>query len=163
MKEVAVLLLLALMLNGCSSSNLPNPQTAAGGVWQSEMLGGDGTASGLSFIAQFTVSNNGAMNITSFQFLTQIDGGCFPVANGSRPTGTLKVTPNAAYEVSGTFSFEVVSGPNTLTLTSTDVTGTLNGTNDTLVDGVIIGTWTLKGDTGCNSTGTFTMTQTTSN
>jgi hypothetical protein len=163
MKEVAILLLLALMLNGCSSSNLPNPQTAAGGVWQSEMLGGDGTASGLSFIAQFTVANNGTINFTNFQFLTQIDGGCFPVANGSRPTGTLKVTPNAANQVSGTFSFEVVSGPNTLSLTSTDVTGTLNGVNDTLVGGVIIGTWTVKGAGSCNTSGTFTMTQTTSN
>ena len=163
MKEFAVLLLLALMLNGCGDNHVANPQVAAGGIWQSEMIGGDGTASGLSFITQFTVANNGAMNITSFQFLTQIDGGCFPVANGPRPTGTLKVTPNSANQVSGTFSFSVVSGPNTLTLTSTSVSGTLNGINDTLSDGVIIGTWTVKGAGTCNTDGTFTMTQTTSN
>jgi hypothetical protein len=162
MKEFAVLLLLALLLNGCGDNHVANPQVAAGGVWQSEMLGGDGAASGLSFIAQFTVANNGAMNFTSFQLLTQIDGGCLPVT-GPRPTGTLMVTPNAANQVSGTFSLTVVSGANTLTLTSTSVTGTLNGINDTLSDGVIIGTWTLKGSTGCNTNGTFTMTQTTSN
>ena len=162
MKEFAVLLLLALMLNGCGDNHVPNPQVAAGGVWQSEMEGGDGIGSGLSFIAQFTVANNGAMNFTSFQLLTQIDGGCFPVT-GPRPSGTLVVTPNAANQVSGTFSLTVVSNGNTLTLTSTSVTGTLNGTNDTLADGVIIGSWTLKGSTGCNTNGTFTMTQTTSN
>jgi hypothetical protein len=162
MKEFAVLLLLALILNGCGDNHVPNPQVAAGGVWQSEMDGGDGLGSGLSFIAQFTVANNGAMNFTSFQLLTQIDGGCLPVT-GPRPTGTLMVTPNAANQVSGTFKLAVVASGNTLTLTSTSVTGTLNGTNDTLVDGVIIGTWTLKGGTGCNTNGTFTMTQTTSN
>jgi hypothetical protein len=162
MKEFAVLLLLALMLNGCGDNHVPNPQVAAGGVWLSEMDGGDGMGSGLSFIAQFTVANNGAMNFTSFQFLTSINPGCFPVT-GPRPSGTLVVTPNAANQVSGTFSFTVVSGGNTLSMTSTSVTGTLNGTNDTLADGVIIGTWTLKGGTGCNTNGTFTMTQHTSN
>ncbi|HZW81645.1 MAG TPA: hypothetical protein VFF50_14315 [Candidatus Deferrimicrobiaceae bacterium] len=162
MKEFAVLLLLALMLNGCGNNHVANPQVAAGGVWLSEMEGGDGLGSGLSFVAQFTVANNGAMNFTSFQFLTQIDGGCFPVT-GPRPTGTLTVTPNAANQVSGTFSLTVVSTGNTLTMTSTSVTGTLNGVNDTLADGVIIGNWALKGATGCNTNGTFTMTQTTSN
>ena len=72
------------------------------------MDGGDGIGSGLSFIAQFTVANNGAMNFTSFQLLTQIDGGCLPVT-GPRPTGTLVVTPNSADQVSGTFSLTVVS------------------------------------------------------
>ena len=37
MKEVAILLLLALMLNGCGSS--ASVQTASGSVWGAEMLG----------------------------------------------------------------------------------------------------------------------------
>lgn len=161
MKEVAILLLFALLLNGCSSGTTA-AQTAAGGTWESQMLGGDGTASGFSFIAQFTVSANGALSISNFQFLTSITGGCFPVTGGTE-SGTLDVTFNSADQVTGTFSFMVVSGGNTLTLTSTSVTGTLTGSSsDTLSNGVITGTWALTGGTGCTGTsGTFTMTQTT--
>ena len=159
MKEVAILLLIALMLTGCGNSdNPPNVQQASGGTWQSEMLGGEGTASGLSFITQFTVGSAGALSITEFQFLTQVDGGCFPVT-GATPNGNLTVTFNSADQVSGTFSFTIVSGGNTLTLTSTSVTGTVNG-NNTLSNGVVIGTWALTGGTGCNGVdGTFTLTQ----
>jgi hypothetical protein len=162
MKEVAILLLVALMLNGCgNSNNPPNVQQASGGTWQSAMLGGEGLASGLSFITQFTVGSNGALSITNFQFLTQVDGGCFPVT-GATPSGNLMLTFNSADQVTGTFSFTIVSNGNTLTLTSTSVTGNVNS-NNTLSNGVIIGTWTLTGGTGCNGVnGTFTLTQSTS-
>ena len=163
MKEVAILLLVALMLNGCSSTT-PSVQTASGGIWQSEMLGGDGAASGLSFITQFTAASDGTLNVTTFQLLTQIDGGCFPVT-GPRPSGTLNASFNSADQVVPpfSFSFTVVSGGNTLTLTGTSMTGTLNTTNNTLSNGVITGNWTMVGGTGCNNiNGTFTMTQTAS-
>jgi hypothetical protein len=162
MKEVAILLLVALMLTGCGNSdNPPDVQQASGGTWQSAMLGGEGTASGLSFITQFTVGSAGALSITNFQFLNQVDGGCFPVT-GATPSGNLTVTFNSADQVTGTFSFTIVSGGNTLTLTSTSVTGTVNS-NNTLSNGVIIGTWTMTGGTGCdNVNGQFTMTQSTS-
>jgi hypothetical protein len=79
MKEVAILLVFVLMLGGCGS-NSNNVQTAASGGWQAVMSGGDGVASGFSFITQFTVSGTGgSLSISNFQFLTQIDGGCFPV------------------------------------------------------------------------------------
>jgi hypothetical protein len=162
MKEVAILLVFVLMLGGCGS-NSNNVQTAASGGWQAVMSGGDGVASGFSFITQFTVSGTGgSLSISNFQFLTQIDGGCFPVS-GETPTGSLDVTYNSADQVSGTFSFSVASGGNTLTLTSTSVTGTLNTNNNTLTGATIIGTWTLQGtSTGCTAgSGTFTMTQTT--
>ena len=161
MKELAILLLVALMLNGCGTTSTNNVQTASGGTWQSEMLGGDGAASGFSFITQFTVGGSGTLSISSFQFLTQIDGGCFPVTGGSE-SGTLNVTFNSADQVTGTFSFTVASGGNTLTLTSSAVTGTLSGS--TLTGGSITGRWALQGGTGCNNVnGTFTMTQTASN
>ena len=159
MKEVAILLLLALMLNGCSSSTTV-VQSAAGGAWQAEMLGGDGAASGFSFITDFTVGGNGALSVSNFQFLTA--GTCFPVTNLAQlPIGTLDVTFNSADQVSGTFSFVITDSGNTLTLTSTSVTGTLtNSTNGTLTDGSITGTWVLQGGSGCTGTsGTFTMTQ----
>jgi hypothetical protein len=163
MREVAILLLVALMLNGCGSTT-PTVQSASGGIWQSAMLGGDGTASGFSFITQFTVANSGAITVSHFQFLTQVDGGCFPVTNED-PTGTLTASYNTADQVVPpfTFTFTVVSGGNTLTLTGTSMTGLLNTTTDTLSNGVITGTWTVTGGTGCNNiSGTFTMTQTTS-
>ncbi len=80
MKEVAILLLLALMLNGCGSS--ASVQTASGSVWGAEMLGGEGTSSGFSFNTQFTVgSNGGALGVSNFQLLNQDT--CF----GSTPCG----------------------------------------------------------------------------
>ena len=85
MKEVVVVLLVALMLNGCGSST-PTAQTASGGVWQSQMSGGAGESSGFSFVTQFTVGGNGALSISNFQFLTS--GTCFPV-NGGTESGTL--------------------------------------------------------------------------
>jgi hypothetical protein len=160
MKEVAILLLVALLLNGCGTSTT-SVQTASGSTWQAQMLGGEGTASGFSFITQFTVGSGGTLSISSFQFLTQMTGGCFPVTGGTE-AGTLNATFNSAGQVTGTFSFTVVSGGNTLTLTGTSVTGTLNTANNILSNGVIMGTWTLVGGTGCNATGqnAFTMTQT---
>jgi hypothetical protein len=162
MKRVAVLLVLAfaLLLNGCSSQT--DPQSSATGVWQADLLGGEGTATGFSFIVQFSVEGNNALSFSNFQFLNNVSGGCFPVLpTGSTLDGTLNITANSADQVSGTFSMTVAANGNTLTLTSTTVSGTEN-TNDTaLTGGSITGTWTLTGSgSGCPSTsGTFTMTQ----
>jgi hypothetical protein len=155
MKDVGILLLVALLLNGCGSSST-SVQTASGGTWEAQLSGGDGTASGFSFITQFTVGGNGALSVSSFQFLTA--GTCFPVTGGTQ-SGTLIATLNSANQVTGTFSFTETSGGNTLALTSTSVTGTLSGT--TLTGGSITGTWALQGGgTGCNNAGgTFTMKQ----
>lgn len=162
MKEVAILLLLLLapMLNGCGS-NQTNTQQAAGGVWQAQMLGGDGSASGFSFSTQFVVESNGALNFSSFQFLTA--GGCFP-GNGGTVGGAMILTVNTTnYQVTGTFNLTVTANGNTLTLTSDDVTGTENGLNGTqLTGGSVTGTWTLSGNcapSGSTPTGSFTMTQ----
>ena len=163
MKEVAILLLLALMLNGCGSTTA-TVQTASGGVWQSEMIGGEGAASGLSFITQFTAASDGTLSVSNFQFLTQVDGGCFPVTVQTSPTGNLQANFNAADQVVSPFSFSfvVLGMGNTLTLTGTTMTGTLNTTTNTLSNGIITGNWTVQGGTGCNTSGQFTMTQTAS-
>ena len=60
MKEVAILLLLAVMLNGCSSTAVESP---SGSVWQAQMAGGVRTSSGFLFNTQFTVSSGGALTI----------------------------------------------------------------------------------------------------
>ena len=159
MKEVAILLLAALLLNGCgSSSSSTSTQTAASNTWQAQMLGGEGTASGISFITQFTVGGDGTLSISYFQFLNSNSTQCFPVAGGTQ-SGSMVLTTNTSNStVTGTFSFTVQSGGNTLTLTGT-VTGTENGT--TLSGGSVSGTWTVSGATGCNDPtgGSFTMTQ----
>ncbi len=158
MKEVAVLLLLALLLNGCGSGATA-VQGAAGGGWEANLSGGEGKASGFSFVTQFSVNGGGALSVSNFQFLTQITGGCFPVS-GEDPTGTLNVSYNADGVVSGTFSFLIVSNGNTLTLTSNEVTGSFNTTGNILTGATIMGMWALTGGTGCNDvSGTFTMTQ----
>jgi hypothetical protein len=161
MKAVAILLVAVVMLNGCGT-NSSYTQTAAGGTWSAELLGGDETASGLSFITSFSVSGSGGnLTASTFQFLTA--GACFPV-NGEDPTGTMVLTESSNFQVTGPLAFTVQSGGNVLTLTGT-VTGTENGVlgQGTLSGGVATGTWTLTGGTGCNSAnGSFTMTQSTS-
>jgi hypothetical protein len=168
MKAVAVLVLVgAVMLNGCSG-NSATVQAASGAVWQAQLTGGSGAASGLSFITTFTVNGDGSLSVTNFQFLNQ--SSCFPV-NGEDPSGSisnLQVISNTG-QVTGDFSFTVVGGGNTLTLTG-PLTGTetgivIGGSNTgTFSSAAVVGAWTLTGDT-CNlTTGqtSFTMTLCTS-
>ncbi|MGB9362625.1 MAG: hypothetical protein WCA99_13535, partial [Candidatus Sulfotelmatobacter sp.] len=104
MKEVAILLLLAVMLNGCSSTAVESP---SGSVWQSVMSGGVGTSSGFSFNTQFTVAGNGALTIVSFQLLNSTT--CYGSV-GPTPTGNLTVSYNSDDQITGgTFSFTIPS------------------------------------------------------
>jgi len=156
MKEVAMLLLVTLMLNGCNSSSTPTAQTSAGGVWSADLPGGTGEASGFSFNTQFTVNGDGSLSITFFQFLTA--GTCFPVSGGTESGSMVLTTNTSTNTVTGTFTYTVQAQGNTLTLNGT-VTGTASGT--TLSGGSITGSWAVTGDTGCNATGdSFTMKQT---
>jgi hypothetical protein len=160
MKAVAIFLLAAVMLNGCGS-NTTGVQTAAGGVWSSNMLGGIGPDSGFSFITKFTVGGDGTLSVSYFQFLNSNSANCFPVTGGTA-AGSMMLTQNTTnFTVTGTLSFTVQSGGNTLTLTG-NVTGTENGVNGTtLTGGLVTGNWTLTGGTGCSDPagGSFTMMQ----
>jgi hypothetical protein len=158
MKQVAVLLLITLALSSCSTPTVSQQaQTAAGGTWSAEMLGGSGKASGFSFITEFTLSTDGILTLSYFQFLTT--NSCFPVDGGTQ-AGQMSLNVNESTDqVTGTFKYTVTSSGNTLTLNG-NVTGTeVNGVPP-LSGGSITGTWNLTGGTGCNdSSGTFTMTQ----
>jgi hypothetical protein len=158
MKEVAVLLLVALMLNGCGSSSKTSTPATATGVWMADLPGGTGPASGFSFTTQFTVNGNGSLDITYFQFLTS--GTCFPITGGTQ-TGSMVLTTNTTTNaVTGTFVYTVQSGGNTLTLNGT-VTGNVATNTTTFSGGLVTGTWAVTGGTGCNVTGqSFTMNQT---
>jgi hypothetical protein len=155
MKEVAILLLVAIMLNGCGSSR-PTAQSVTGGVWSASLSGGEGSASGFSFITQFTVDSSGTLSFSRFEFINQ--GNCFPL-DGGAVSGNMGLTENMATgQVTGSMTLTVAGNGNTLTLSSPDgVNGTLTGT--TLSNGSVTGTWTVSGGTGCTGGGgSFTMT-----
>jgi hypothetical protein len=155
MKEVAILLLVAIMLNGCGSSR-PTAQSVTGGVWSASLSGGEGSASGFSFITQFTVDSSGTLSFSRFEFINQ--GNCFPL-DGGAVSGTMGLTENMATDqVTGSMTLTVAGNGNTLTLSSPDgVNGTLTGT--TLSNGTVTGTWSVTGGTGCTGGGgSFTMT-----
>jgi hypothetical protein len=169
MKQVALLLLVALLLNGCSGSNSP-VQQASGSVWQAQLSGGTGSASGLSFITQFTINGGGSLSISNFQLLNA--GTCLPVTTGDSASGSITnldvVSTSGA--VTGDFSFTVQGNSNTLTLTGTltgTETGAQLGTTDvgTFTAATITGSWTLSGATTCTDAGgdtSFIMTLCTS-
>jgi hypothetical protein len=150
MKEVAILLLVALMLNGCSgnSSGTSTGQVASTGGWEAQMFGGVGPASGFGFVTNFSVNSDSSLDIRNFQFITA--GTCF--VSGETESGTL------IQSVSGT---GVVTGPFTYMITSGTPAGnvlTLSGNED---GNTITGNWTFTGTGDCGSTaGTFTMTLT---
>jgi hypothetical protein len=170
MKQFVLALLVALSLGGCSSETLTQQaQTAAGGVWNAELLGGAGEASGFSFITEFTlnVSGNGSLNVQYFEFLTQHPSGecAFPIT-GEIPTGRMTLTTNTSTgEETGPFTFTVKGTSATNTASDTlALTGTVNGFVDTSGNALtstssITGTWTMTGSSICTSNGTFTMTQ----
>ena len=166
MRQVAVLLLMGLMLNGCGGSNAP-VQQASGAIWQAQLIGGTGSAAGLSFITQFTINDNGGLNFSNFQLLNA--GTCLPVDPAS-PTGeftNLDVISNSG-EVTGGFSLNVQGNGTTLALTG-NLTGTETGAQigtsnvGTFTAATITGTWTLAGTcTEAAADTSFTMTLCTS-
>ena len=170
MKEVAILLLMALMLTGCGSNNSP-VQQASGSIWEAQLIGGTGTATGLSFITQFTIADNGGLTFSNFQLLNA--GTCLPVdPPGSSLSGqftNLDVVSNSG-QVTGNLALSVQGNGNTLTLTG-NLTGTETGAQigtsnvGTFTAATITGTWTLAGSTTCTvpaADTSFTMTLCTS-
>jgi hypothetical protein len=161
MKEVAILLLVAVALSGCGGTptiNTQTAQTAAGGIWSAQVLGGSGAASGFSFNTEFTVNGDTSLAVTYFQFLTQ--GTCFPVDGGTQNGNMDLNIDGSTGVVTGTLKYMVQASGNTLTLNG-QVTGTATTQNpNALSDGSVTGTWAVTGGSGCNATGgTFTMCQ----
>lgn len=154
-------LLVALSLTSCSTPTVSQQaQTAAGGIWSAEIVGGSGPASGFSFTTEFTLSTDGNLTITYFQFLTQEAGSnaCFPIDGGTE-NGQMVLNANESTDqVTGTLKYTVTASGNTLTLNG-NVTGTEVNGLPPLSDGSITGTWTVAGSTSCTGSGNFTMTQ----
>jgi hypothetical protein len=168
MKKLAILVVLALELAVCgcgTSSPSTVVNTTTSGNWEVQLTGGTAEASKLNFVAAFTVTNSGPLDVTGFSFINA--GACF--ANGvdaSTQSGTATLVASSTNAVTGTLTFTVTSrtSVNSLALTG-NLTGTTNGTTTTtgtLSNGVVSGTWQLSGGVGdpsCTGTGTFVMCQ----
>lgn len=161
MKQVVLFLLLAFAFSSCGAPSIQQQaQSAAGGIWQAEILGGAGAESGFSFTTEFTLNTNGVLTITYFQFLNSTK--CFPVDGGTENGSMALNTNESTGQTFGAFKYNVQASGNTLTLTG-NVTGTEVDGQPPLTSGSITGNWSLKGGSGCNdSNGTFTMMQSTS-
>jgi hypothetical protein len=171
MKAVAILMTAALLLvNGCSKST--TVQEAPGAIWQAQLLGGKGQESGFSFVTQFTFNANGSLTPGYFQFINDDSGtSCFPLAE--LPIGSLTDFnfDQTTLAVTGTFSYTIQSGGNTLVVTGplagvASETGETGNNTITLTSGTVTGDWTFTGGgtpTGCSDTltGSFTMTMST--
>lgn len=171
MKKFLILTLLALELAVCGCGNTTPSSTITtetpNSTWEAQLTGGTGPASGLSFTTAFSSSNYSTLDITNFFFINT--GPCFGANVGdSTVAGAVTLTTNSTDQVSGSLGFAVTSvtpAGNILTLTSTGLSGTSNGTDlsiGTLSNGVVWGNWTLtggQGDPGCAGSGNFVMCQ----
>jgi hypothetical protein len=141
MKKLAVALLVAavLTLAGCGWNH--DRHGNINGTWTAVLSDMD-----FSFGTSVVVNSDGTLSVSQFSFSTS--GPCF--VSGETESGSFTFTGDFNGNVTGQFGFNVVSGSpagNTLTLT-----GTVNGKT-------IAGAWSLTGGSGCQGSGTFTMTK----
>ena len=149
---IVVFLALELILGGCGTGT-SSAVTAANGVWESALLGSGAGVDVFNFITSFSVGSSGSLSVTYFGFLTT--GPCFPVS-GDTANGSFDVTSTGTSPTAD-FQFNVQSGGSSLAMTGT-ATGTTDSSGN-VTWSTITGTWTLTGGTGCNGSGTFTMTR----
>src|SRR5580704_5187122 len=140
MKQVAITPSLALIvvLVACGNSNNSGN---INGNWTATL-----TNTAFNFTTSLSVNGDQSLRVTNFNFSTSSP--CFE--SGDSETGSFTLSGIVNGNVTGKFQFTVQSGSpsgNMLTLT-----GTANGNT-------ISGMWTLTGGTGCNGSGSFTMTK----
>ena len=139
--SVAWIVAVVLALVGCGSNG---SRGNINGTWTAVLTDTD-----FSFGTSLVVNSDGTLSVSQFSFSTS--GPCF--LSGETESGSFALTGDFDGKVTGQFDFKVMSGSpsgNTLMLT-----GTVNGN-------AITGTWSLTGGnpTGCQGSGTFTMTKT---
>ena len=142
MKKLAVAWLVAMVLTlvGCGSNG---SKGNINGNWTAVL-----SDTSFNFGTSVVVNNDGTLSASQFSFSTNEP--CF--VSGETESGSFAFTGDFSGNVTGQFDYKVVSGSpsgNTLTLT-----GTANGNT-------ISGNWSLTGGnpTGCQGSGTFTMTK----
>jgi hypothetical protein len=142
MKKLAVAWLVAAVLTlvGCGGND--HRHGDINGTWTAVL-----SNSAFSFGTSVVVNSDGTLSISQFSFST--NGPCF--VSGETESGSFIFSGDFNGNVTGQFDYNVVSGSpsgNTLMLTGT-VTGH-----------TIAGNWSLTGGSGCQGSGTFTMTNT---
>jgi len=172
MKKVVAFLTLLALASAISSCGNTTPTSVITtetqtSTWEAQLTGGTGQASELTFTTIFSATNNGPIDVTGFSFINS--GACFQNGiDNTKQGGTVVLTTTSTDTVTGSMTFIVDSIPplnNTLTLTSTGLSGTSNGTTATignLTGGIVWGTWQLTGGTGdptCTGQGNFIMCQ----
>jgi hypothetical protein len=142
MKKLALAWLVAMVLTlvGCGSNS---SKGNINGTWTAVL-----SDASLSFGTSVVVNNDGTLSVSKFSFSTNEP--CF--VSGGTESGSFAFTGDFNGNVTGQFDYKVVSGSpsgNTLTLK-----GTAKGNT-------IAGNWSLTGGsaTGCQGSGTFTMTK----
>lgn len=144
MKKFAVAMVMAviLVLAGCGSNHSGN----INGNWTATLTDNNSGNPVFNFATSLVVNGDGTLSITSFNFSS--NSSCFNT--GETESGSFAVGGDFNGNVSGKFQFTVQSdAPNNNTL---QLTGTVSGNT-------ISGNWSVVGGTGCNTSGTFTMTK----
>lgn len=144
MRKFSAVMLLALGFGivGCGSNSNGN----INGNWNASLLQRNNGPTVFSFATAFTVTGNGALNVSNFHFNT--NSPCF--VSGEAESGGFSLSGHFNGDVSGSFNMTVKSGvPAGDTL---NLTGTATGNT-------ITGHWQLTGGSGCRGSGVFMMTK----
>ena len=141
--RVALLLAAGLVLVGCGSNNSNSSNIS--GNWTAVLTNSSDGSQAFTFTTSITENNDGTLGVTN---LTISSSSCF--VSGETESGSFALGGNLNGNVTGQFQFKVLSASPSNNVLS--LTGTAN-------DKTIKGTWTLTGGTGCQGSGTFTMTK----
>jgi len=134
---VAILLVAALTLAGCGSSNPTN----INGNWTATLTG----SQTFNFTTSIIENSDGTVSVSKFSFSS--NSSCF--VSGETETGTFALSGNFNGKVTGKFGM-IVTSTGTASGNILTLTGDANGNT-------ITGTWTLTGSSGCTGSGNFTM------
>jgi len=159
MKQLAVLVLLAIAIvfSSCGSNHAPKLPTSTN--WQAQLNGGAGAAAALNFLVNFNLSAvSGSFgqnaNIDSFSFITPSQ--CFSGAPFVVASVNLANNLNTT-QINGSFVLTVTSETgNVLTLSAVPPKGELIGTassNGFVTNGVVNGQWWLTPGSGFSNSG----------
>jgi hypothetical protein len=145
MKQIATMLVMALLLMTGSCGNGGMNSNNVNGSWTATLTGNKGSPS-FAFSTTLSQSSNNSVSVTNLNFTTATP--CF-TQGGTMASG--------GFTLSGNFN-GVTSGTLALVVQSSSATKNILTLNGTVNNNTVTGTWMLTGSTsGCTGTGNFTM------